>query len=62
MLFGARDLGPKPQSSLERKSHPFVDPVTISGTCLERVRLYGNGKSSLAVNSDIRRVGNQLSR
>ena len=62
MLFGARDLGPRPQSSLEWKSQPLTDPLTISGTCLERVRLYGNGKSSLAVKSDIRRVCNGLSR
>ena len=62
MLFGARDLGPKPQSSLEWQSQPLTNPFTISGTCLERVRLYGNGKCSLAVNSDARRVGNQLSR
>ena len=52
MLFGARDLGPKPQSSLEWQSQPLTNPFTISGTCLERVRLYGNGKNSLAVKSD----------
>ena len=62
MLFGARDLGPRPQSSLEWQSQPLTNPFTISGTCLERVRLYGNGKISLAVNSDIHRVCNELSR
>ena len=62
MLFGARNLGPKPQSSLEWQSQPLTNPFTISGTCLERVRLYGNGKSSLAVKSNIRRVCNGLSR